>query len=452
MPSSDVKVNFTANASEFHAVARGVEEQIGDIKKALLGAVGIGAVSEMVSEAINFAKAANKSADELGTTLDRAIQLNHVMETIGKSGQDLVMSMGKVQTYMGKAYSDAEKMKKLRAFGITDDDFKDFNFDNVLRKALEATKTMSLTEAQQGLNAIFGRGMGADLLFKREQILGSPESSGINKEQVREILELTAKFKELKEELNILLLKALIPLGEWIMDLIGRKGNYGYYENAASELAAEVAGERSNKGLGEISDVKRYAAEAAFALSSANTATDTMYGSDAEKAAANSKFDEHLQTYVRRMAGNDDIFNSVWSNYIKNRPKTPAQEKAELAQRLEAAGHVPNEIQSIGGKSKREMLSNQFLQMGGLMGADLNYRLSALSERTANATERTALATEGILALMHTPSKETALPMVSPLQNFSLLTNGTGGHASTSGLPFYSGGGRNLINSATSPK
>ncbi len=359
-----VSFDFTANGAGVFRVTTALKKEMGELKSvaenalggikgAILGAVGIGTVTEMVTSAIEFGRELRKSSDELDVSIDRAAQLNEVMESVGKNSQDLVGSMGKVHKFMESADGDPNKMNLLKKFGIGQEDFKNFNFDTVLRKALTASQTMSPTESTIGLNKIFGKGMGADLLYRRNEILAKPDSLGLREEELRQLEGANAKFKSLQDAIKILILKAIFPL-------IGSIGNL-------NEIISGIANFPENYALQIIQDVLEQSL-------GKNLVTTIL--SNLMKAGFKVNQQEDLKKKYGLNYGEDDIKGKV------------------------------SPLGSIGG-------NNQFLSIGGLIGTDVNYRVARLQEKAVEEQKKTNEYLSSIdnkLGTGITPPKEQPLP------------------------------------------
>lgn len=417
MAKGEVKFDFNANGAgvfrvtnaikkEISSVKSHVQHELGGIKDALIAGLGIHAVSEMIGAALSFGKEIRRSADELGVTIDRAAQLKMVMESIGKDSDALVLAMGKVQKYMSDAMSDATKMDLLKKFGIGEEDFKDFNFDRVLRKYLEASKGMGQAQAQQMGNLLFGRGMGAALIFGREKLLKEPEETGLKAAQLIEISQLTAKFKHLREAIEILILKALIPFGEWLIKSKARKDDiaetYGQRFVEASQLFREKYGREPNK----------FNLETTGAIGEFKSMFASLGLADSEKILRKTledQFDKEIAEKVMRLT---PVTKGV-DAFTQSLKDAEEQAKREEEDRKGQGPILPTHGEKLGALSSGA--SNPFLQIGGLMGVDINYRIARAQESIERNTARTADAVEKLLVLNVGPS---ITPPVTPALPF----------------------------------
>lgn len=233
MSAGDVKIKITADGSGIEETFKGIHKSLDTLKsglKAYFVTAMADAVSALVKSTIEFVVNAKKSADELGISLDKALQLNRVMAAIGKSGGDLVSSMKNIQSYMASAYYDAFKMSRLNMLGISKEDFENFDFDKVLRKALESTKKMSRSVAQQLMGDVFGSA-GTDYLMNRDRILREDSDAGLTKEAADAMTELEVQFNFLKDATKALTAEAILPLVNvlllaiaWIKDHMSTRG------------------------------------------------------------------------------------------------------------------------------------------------------------------------------------------------------------------------------------
>jgi hypothetical protein len=371
--SPQIKIGVGIDGVGFQRGIAAIMGQVNELKGALLAGLGIGALSEMISSAVEFAKEAEKASDELGVSLDRAIQLNRIMESVGKSASNLVQASGKFQEYMKDAYTDADKMSKLKAFGISESDFANFNFDTALRKTLAASVGKGLTESQMFFRESMGKA-GADFLYKREQLLQGPAESGINEEEIKQVIELTAQFKELKEQISILTLHAIVPFGQWligVMDLLhigGGKSSSGFYSKQADYISNLASAERSNRGLGDIGMLKQFGADVALQ----NTLVGMVNGTPEEKQKV---YEDAIRKYAERLSGgNSDVFNAVMKEFAAEKSKSPLDELIESQKNAKDRGNGPIVAAAL---TRSGIASNEMVRIGGLLGVDTSYRLNA---------------------------------------------------------------------------
>lgn len=238
----DIKIKVDADGSGIEQVFKDIHTSLNGVNatlKTFFVTAMATAVTTLTKATIDFVINAKKSSDELGVTMDRAIQLNRVMSAIGKGGGDLVGSMKTIQAYMASAYYDAFKLSRLKLLGLSTEDFKNFDFDKVLRKSLEATKGMGQAMAQQLMVGAYGS-VGVDYLMNRDRILDRPSETGLSDEQAEMIVELKLQFMELMDSIKALIAEAIVPFGNvllrsiaWFKDITpglwGKPGNFNSF-------------------------------------------------------------------------------------------------------------------------------------------------------------------------------------------------------------------------------
>jgi hypothetical protein len=367
------------------------KEQATGIKQALLIGMGAATIDQMIRSTLDFVVNTKRSSDELGVSLDRAVQLNRVMHAIGKNSSDLVGSLQHVQQYMGEAYYDALKMSRLSRLGITAEDFKNFDFDAVLQKALKTTKGMSMTVSQMLMDQVFGK-VGIDLLQRRDQILASPEATGLTEAQIRESQEMVAKFKELKDTLAMTVIPALNKFAELLNSITKENKEV---EQTYEERLARAFVVAPQMGVQTPSMDVQNRAEDSMRLKQTFRGLMTAWKGGLSKQSKEALI-------------NDAISEMFGPEVLKEVLKQGGLPGGSRESRRREGSPILPMYQAL-----NEMSGNPFLRIGGLAGVDVSYRMERLLTQIADNTA--AIARNTSVTNTPTPPTETSLP--SPISS-----------------------------------
>jgi hypothetical protein len=288
------------------------------------------------------------------------------MESVGKSTNSLVQGFSKAREYMKEALTDASKMEKLKQYGITPSMTSNgqFGFSGDMDMIL---KTMLISSQTKGPGAFAGNQMmfrdmygrpGADLLYKREQILQDPEESGIRKSELRQITELTSQFKILKESINLLVLEGITPFSKWLLTFRANRQDEKELDEKRQarhdELYTEKYGHAPSKSSALVNgfwDFREFIRE-----------------------VIGIPISEEEKSDIKHKHFDNDIIKQVSKELPDNYPRS-----AELDKRLRGISDTPQPPGDITSDiHKREFASNEFTKVGGLLGVDTSYRLSVL--------------------------------------------------------------------------
>lgn len=354
-----------------------IKHEFEGIKDALLAGIGIGAITEMVGSAIEFARELRRSSDELGVSIDRAAQLKDIMESLGKDSSALVTYMNHFQRYMGEAREDIEKMDLLKSLGITEYDFQHFNFDEILKKALKSTEKMAGAEANLKFNIAFGKGAGTTLLPKKTQLLETPEETGIREQELREIEETVAAFKKLKDAISTFIMELLQPVTKKI----------SAYDAESKDFEETV---RKKMQVGEVEFQKKHGNDQEAWSKLVNREMDELERLEKTKifGPASLFLKKQMESGVlSRMFGGDKDIIEAMKKVPRVTKNMEERDKANKTKTPTDQGEVP----TIGGKQLGQISSNNpFVAIGGLMGTDISYRIERLQQQSNNLLKQIA--------------------------------------------------------------
>ena|ERR1035441_533118 len=375
MSSPQIKIGVGIDGAAFQRGMSAIMGQVGELKGALLAGLGIGAFSAIISSAIEFGNNIAKASEELDVTIDRAVQLSRIMESVGRNTNTLVTAFAHAREYMKGAFDSAEKMANLKSYGITPGMQSNghYGFSGDMDMIM---KTMLISSQTRGPGAGIGNSMmfrnmygkpGDDILYKKDQILQNPEDSGIRKEELRQITELTSQFKILKEALSILVLQAIMPFANYILRFLA-----GSKDTTDTDVARQVRGldlyyKKHGKYPEEVSPTqsKILSAQQELAMLSNFMHPGTPITSGIREG--------YLRRSLELAIPDADIRKQV----IKEIP-TKNDHIKELEKRMAALFNSPPPATIEPPAYKREFESNSFTKVGGLLGVDTSYRLSVL--------------------------------------------------------------------------
>ena len=375
MPS-DVNIKVGADTVGFHREMRGVETAVtkvgasaqasfGALKGYLIGAIGIGTIDKMVGASLEYGNAILKTSKVLGTSIDRAAQLNKVVESMGENGEWLAKSMEKSQKFIRSAIGDSSKLALLKKFGIGQEDIKNYDYSTVLNKALMATKNMSRADAQLGLSDIFGRGTGAMLMSRREQILAPTATTGIDAKSLAEIKAAQFALKELNANIKILILQAILPLisviGSWIVATRDKQTTF----NAKMDKAAEIW--KLNNPKATVQEIDKF--DKRMSLAKARYGGFIAQGKNSESATADaiSTAFTGSPNALWKPEYLEDIIDKVNAGVVDTTTMSDTYKKSikEAMEKNATDNAITKEDLPNTGKG---IPTDEFIRMGGVMG------------------------------------------------------------------------------------
>lgn len=317
------------------------------LKETLIGAVGLHTIKELVSSAMDFGNEVKDMSEELGVSIDRAVQLRNIMLEMGKSPNDLVTAMSHFQQFMAEAQTDTAKMAALSRYGFSQQDvFGEFNFDKALTKFLQGVTSDKEGQAKLDARTFLGKS-GVKILEDRDKFLQTTRKSYLTEQELKEVEELTAKFRELKDVISMLTIKGLGPFAGHLVRLL----------NIAT-------GRATKKDLTELPQgVWRM-----FELVSP-------------------------ELLMRK------IFRGIFGMF------SPSTQAAKHEGTITPTLAKPNPLGPM------EAGQNPFLAIGGLLGVNIDYRIFRIQQDIVRNTGRTADAVEKIAAGTSTTTPPTNSPL-----------------------------------------
>jgi hypothetical protein len=389
-----VNVHVNANGAGFSRTMDALENRVHGLshslthglKEAFVGLVGAGSVGLLVENMVSYAESIDRASERLGIATDRVQQLRKVAQHAGKDLEVWDAIFRNVDKNAQKALVPGSKEANVAdQLGLSNEDLKHLNKDELLKKALESTKSMGRTEAEGLIAGLVGPKNAGFVLGHREDIL-SGKGNIVSDSDLAALVEFKHSLEDLTDVVRVAIIPALVSFAHFLTDLFAHKVDN---EKSLSQMDAEAAAINSNKGGKEPSWWARVKAEAKFE----NVATGIVTGTDEEKKKV---YDKAKEDYITGLYG-ADVYKDMMKTFEpppslvdKLKEAQDARKKAREEEQNALKGDVNRVAPVTKTAAAKDLIdkdikgNNAFLKIGGLLGVDGTYRLERLSQETNN--------------------------------------------------------------------
>ena len=414
MQNPKIQVDMSVNAVNFNKQIHQAGEQIHGLsgiseglKGTLATAFGGATIAIAIEKMIDFADTTIKGADALNVSVKQFEALRLMSEETGTSMDAVSSAINKIGLSADEALEgNAKKMAALHFFKLNKDDLKTMSDFQLLQKAFENTKGQTRETVEAGLRQI-GIKRPGELMPAREQLGGFKEftnekdAAGLlpNPEDVKHIQELKLQFDSLSNSIK----SEAIPLFAWFIPIV-----FGVID-AFRKLGVYM-------GTIVISSISRYTDTMKGIWDTAKslyTHTDNAISGKETFTQAYKGYNEDASNisddlYDKFKADNSEDSNLIESELKKIDDEAEARKKAsELAdsifkkdQEEKEKGTANREVPT---EKETKFGSNQYLKVGGLMGVDLNTRLSQITIQGVEYARQSAQSLKNIETAVSKP-------------------------------------------------
>lgn len=369
---------------------------------AALGGISLGLIAHSILE---FGDNIRTLANNLDISTDSAQRFHRAMRTANIESSAFQKTLGTLDETMAKwkgGSLDEKKIGLMRQLGFSEKDF-DLPPDELLTKALENTKDRPQSEVQSIFQQLgIKNKIAGQIVGNREDIL-SKDFPIVSEDLINKLDALGDAFSDLKEALIIGLIPSFVESAKMLAGLIRDTVNYFMAESRRDAKMEELAArEGGHKPAGWFTQM---GAKEADWLQKGLLATGiTTHGSTVDEFLTEKKnralYGKDWRQYVDRAANaaaeKSDFelaLDKLEENLTKKADKGAKKEKAPYTRTPIESNDKPN-LQNARAPSLGQLPSADFMSIGGFMGADVQYRLSRLSEEANQYLERIATATE----------------------------------------------------------
>jgi len=369
---SAIKIKVDADGAGFARTMEGIEKRVHGLshemshglKEAFIGFVGVGSVGMLVENMVSYAEEITRASERLGIATDRVQELRVAARHAGKDLSAFDAVFRNLDKTASKGLVQGSKEANIASkLGLTEDDLKHANKDELLKKALEATKGMDRTQAESLLGGLVGPKNVGWLIGNRESIL-SGKGNLVGHDDLAALVEFKHSLEDMADVVRVALIPALTALVDMITHATAK-----YVDNTKDldKMDAEAAAINSNKGGKEPSWWARINAGTDYQAQILFATGDKDYEEKAKKAK---------EDYIKRLYG-ESTYNDLMKEYTPpaslddrlkeaqaERKKERAEEDAKLKGPVNREAPITKTAQPKEYLDKALKDNNSFLKLG----------------------------------------------------------------------------------------
>lgn len=411
---SEVKIKFRADGSQVEATMTRLNRGVGSLshelnstlKNAVVAAFSVEAIKETISSTIEWADGVKKASDRLGLTVTNVQALKYAAKESGVEFEKLEGSLSKMEIAAANALGGKKKQSDaFKALGITDDQLKHLNKQDLLSQVGKGLQGMTQSQAIPNLAAIFGGGNAGGIFAMRnklanfDQFKKDKEDSGAiaKPEDIEALAELKMKWEEVADSVKA----RLVPVLAFLLDKI-----YGF-GRGVSQLV-ELIGTALGAFMGSIEKFDIVAGLKEFANQFINGIESLLKNAwavirgkksigealgDVAETRANGDAEIIKKTFGKDVISNTaQIVQDKLAEQAQDDKKHAADEAAKKKAFLDSQNQMdkdPNRVAAPGSKAFKSPLdkdlkggNDSFLKIGNFFGMkDASYRLERLAQK-----------------------------------------------------------------------
>jgi len=399
MSASDVRINIHANGSAAFATFNRLDAHVkglagnigGTLKHAIIGIVGVGSFTALAHSMASFAEQVKNASNLLGLTTNRVQELRRIAR---ESKLDFGIFSGvfrNVESFGRKGQVKGSKEANVAAaLGLTQEDLRTKNKDELLKLALKGTIGMDRAKAEGLLGTVVGPKAASKVLGIREHLLENQKGL-VSNEDIENMAAFHDALEEVSHTIVESLLPALVKFGEATIGWAQKTFNLLVVGSNRKKILEE---ESKRTGEGDFAKLGGRSATVLWdkfkRIWSTADDTESMVKTYGELAVR--KADAYLQNEPRAQLTDPNSF----SERIRKKAEERAKANALLAgdvNREKAVTKSPEEKMqdSLFNPSHND---NNFLRIGGTRGINLGYEAHKIQEEQLYQLKRIAKATE----------------------------------------------------------
>ncbi len=383
-----VQIKVGADGAGFNRVMGQIEKRVEGVghhisstfKEGLVGLIGAVTIGAVIDNMAKFADTITQASDNLDIATDKVQVLYRASKLANK---DLGMYDKVFSNQLGfrqaaqKPGSAASKVAS--QLGFSPDELQHLNKYEFLKKALEATTKMDRSQAEALLGTVYGKKNAGSLLAQREDILGGQGAYASDKD-LQDLNRLKDAFEDLTDLITASLIPAFMKLIEWItgkvISFVSNTKSMDEMDAEAGRIADNMGKPPINAAAGIVSDAV-YQGQILFPKGNTQAEKDAFI-EEAKAANIARKYGEDVLKELQKTYTPSETVSEQYAKKKADREKARAARDAEL----NGPDNVTPKLEKDATVKAPEQLkgNNPYVQIGGLLGVDLNYRMLRLSE------------------------------------------------------------------------